>query len=149
MTTTESITALNELIEINNDRIAGYKTAIEETKDSDLRSTFLELLRTSEENLAELLKAVYNLGGTPEEGTRTSGKIYRMWMDAKAALTGGSRHQILSSCEYGEDVALEAYEHVFEHHINEMSSEHAEMVRAQKSRLQKDHDKVRAMRDAE
>src|SRR6476660_4096552 len=111
MTTTDSITALNELIEINNDRVAGYRKAIEETSDSNLRSTFLELINTSEKNLSELIEAVYNLGGKPEEGTKTTGKIYRVWMDAKAALTGGNRHQILSSCEYGEDVALGAYEH--------------------------------------
>jgi uncharacterized protein (TIGR02284 family) len=149
MTTTDSITALNELVEINNDRIAGYKKAIEETKDSDLRGTFLEFLSTSEKNLSELIEAVYNLGGKPEEGTRTSGKIYRVWMDAKAALTGGNRHQILSSCEYGEDVALEAYDHVLENHADELSAQHLQLVRSQKSRLQQDHDRVLAMRDAE
>lgn len=149
MTTTESITAFNELIEINNDRIEGYKTAIKETSDSELRKTFVELTSTSEKNLSELIEAVYNLGGKPEEGTRTSGKIYRMWMDAKAALTGGNKHQILSSCEYGEDVALETYEHVLENHAAEMSAEHVQLVREQKSRMQRDHDKVKAMRDAE
>jgi uncharacterized protein (TIGR02284 family) len=149
MTTTDSITALNELVEINNDRIEGYKTAIKETSDSNLRSTFLELTSTSEKNLSELIEAVYNLGGKPEEGTRTSGKIYRVWMDAKAALTGNNRHQILSSCEYGEDVALEAYEHVLENHADELSASHLELVRSQKSRMQADHDKVKAMRDAE
>jgi len=149
MTTTDSITALNELIEINNDRIAGYKTAIEETKESDLRGTFLEFISTSEKNLSELIEAVYNLGGKPEEGTRTSGKIYRLWMDAKAAVTGANRHQILSSCEYGEDVALEAYEHVLENHSDELSAQHLALVNSQKSRVQQDHDKVRGMRDAE
>jgi uncharacterized protein (TIGR02284 family) len=114
-----------------------------------LRSTFLELTNTSEKNLSELIEAVYNLGGKPEEGTKASGKLYRVWMDAKAALTGGNRHQILSSCEYGEDVALEAYEHVLEHHADELSSPHLELVRSQKTRMQADHDKIKTMRDAE
>ena len=149
MTSTDSITALNELVVINNDRVAGYRTAIEETSDSNLRSTFLELINTSEKNLSELIEAVYNLGGEPDESTKTTGKLYRVWMDAKAALTGGDRHQILSSCEYGEDVALEAYEHVLEHHADELSSPHLELVRSQKTRMQADHDKVKAMRDAE
>lgn len=149
MTTTESITALNELIEINNDRIAGYKTAISETKDSDLRHTFVELMATSEKNLSELIEAVYNLGGTPEESTTASGKIYRVWMDAKAALTGGNKHQILSSCEYGEDVALRTYEHVLDQHGKELSAEHLQLVRAQRENMQRDHDRVKMMRDAE
>lgn len=149
MTTTDSITALNELIEINNDRIAGYKTAIAETKDSDLRLTFTQLMATSEKNLSELIEAVYNLGGTPEESTTVAGKIYRVWMDAKAALTGEDRHQILSSCEYGEDVALRTYEHVLDKHNDELSAQHLELVRAQRAKMQQDHDKVKAMRDAE
>jgi uncharacterized protein (TIGR02284 family) len=148
MTTTESITALNTLIEINNDRVEGYKTAMKETKEEDLRRTFVELIATSEKNLSELIKEVYSLGGTPEEGTMHSGKAFRVWMDAKAALTGGDRHQILSSCEFGEDAALKTYEEVMAH-VSDLTPAEVEMVRGQQTRLRADHDRVKAMRDAD
>ena len=148
MTTTASITALNDLIEINNDRVEGYKTAMKETKEEDLRKTFVELIATSEKNLSELIKEVYNLGGSPEEGTRMTGKAFRAWMDAKAALTGSDRHQILSSCEFGEDKAQEAYEDILKNHMHDLSPAEVEMVQSQKTRLRADHDKVRSMRDA-
>lgn len=146
MNATEKVTALNDLIEINNDRIEGYKTAINDTDDSDLKKTFVELLGTSEKNLAELIKEVYGLGGTPEEGTRTTGKLFRAWMDLKAKVTGNDRHAVLSSCEFGEDKAQAAYETALKD--ESLSAQQRSMVQAQKASLRADHDKVKALRDA-
>lgn len=147
MNANNSIDVLNKLIEINNDRVAGYETASGETKEADLQSLFRELTATSQTNLTELRAEVNRLGGKAEEGTMLSGKIYRAWMDAKAALTGGDRGGILSSCEYGEDMALDTYNHVLEEHTNVLSSDQLELVRKQQANLRADHDRVRALRD--
>ncbi len=144
----KTIAALNELIEINNDRVEGYNTASEETDSGDLISLFAGLSSTSQQNLSELRSEVSRLGGKPEEGTRVTGKFFRVWMDVKAALTGNDRGTILNSCEFGEDKALEAYEHVFENHSDQLSSDQLDMIRKQQSALQADHDKVKALRDA-
>lgn len=143
----KNISLLNKLIEINNDRVEGYETASGETKESDLKSLFADLTATSRQNLSELRAEVSGLGGKPEEGTRVTGKFFRAWMDVKAALTGNDRGTILNSCEFGEDKALEAYEEVLESQDG-LSSGQLDMVRRQKSRLQGEHDKVRALRDA-
>jgi len=89
-----------------------------------------------------------NLGGTPEEGTRVTGKFFRAWMDVKAALTGNDRHEILASCEYGEDKAQQTYEDVLETYSNDLNAEQISMIQSQKSKLRVDHDKVKALRDA-
>ncbi len=144
----KTIDALNELIEINNDRVEGYDTASGETKSSDLKALFSELSRTSHENLRELRAEVNRLGGQPEEGTRVTGKFFRAWMDVKAALTGDDRGAILGSCEFGEDKALETYEHVFENHTDVLTDAQLDMIRKQQTALRADHDRVRALRDA-
>ncbi|HLA56613.1 MAG TPA: PA2169 family four-helix-bundle protein [Flavobacterium sp.] len=146
METDKSISLLNQLIEINNDRVEGYKTASEETKDSDLLTLFADLQATSRQNLSELRSEVTRLGGKPEEGTRVTGKFFRAWMDVKSALSTDDRATVLNSCEFGEDKALEAYEDVMENSSN-LSSEQINMVRAQKSKLQAEHDRVRSLRD--
>jgi hypothetical protein len=48
-TTTETIEVLNDLIQINNDRIAGYEKAIRETKpeDDDLKVLFATMIAES------------------------------------------------------------------------------------------------------
>src|ERR1044071_8103095 len=95
----EVVDSLNNLIQINNDRIQGYLTASKETEESDLKSVFSEMMQTSQECRRELAQEVTRLGGTPIEGTTVSGKFYRAWMDIKAALTSKDRKTILNSCE--------------------------------------------------
>lgn len=147
METEKSIKLLNQLIEINNDRVEGYETASGETKDVDLQNLFSELRATSRDNLAELRTEVSRLGGKPEEGTRVTGKFFRAWMEVKSALSTDDRATVLNSCEFGEDKALEAYEDVLESSGN-LSLEQMHMITAQRSKLQSEHDRVKALRDA-
>lgn len=108
----KTIDALNSLIIINNDRIEGYKTAEAEAKETDLKMLFSDLMETSINNRKELIEEIAILDGTIEEGTRITGKFFRVWMDLKVAFTGNDRKIILESCEYGEKVALDQYEKV-------------------------------------
>ena len=147
MENSKKISALNKLIEINNDRIEGYETASKEATETDLKSLFGELAATSHKNVSELRAEVNRLGGAPEEGTRVTGKFFRAWMDVKAAFTGNDRHAILDSCEFGEDKALETYESVLEGN-SELTAEQTQLVSQQQTALRADHDRVKALRDA-
>ncbi|MEO5906974.1 MAG: PA2169 family four-helix-bundle protein [Saprospiraceae bacterium] len=144
----KSIDVLNSLITINNDRIQGYETAIDETDEIDLQTMFAKCIQTSQECKAALVSEVTKLGGTPDDGTRIDGKIYRAWMDFKSLLTGKDRKAILSSCEYGEDVAVHTYEKAMKDEDAELTPEHRTLVAEQYDKIKADHDKVREMRDA-
>lgn len=141
----KTISILNNLIQINNDRIEGYKTASEETEEGDLRNLFSQFQATSLNINSELRHEVKRLGGDPTEETRITGKFFRVWMDVKAALTGNDRKAILESCEYGEDVAKKTYEDTLENEIENLSYEQQTMLKEQHSILVIDHDLVRAM----
>jgi uncharacterized protein (TIGR02284 family) len=147
MANEKTLTVLNQLVEINNDRVEGYETASKEAKSDDLKKLFGELKSTSKENLEELSREVALLGGTPTESTKVTGKFFRAWMDLKAALTGNDRHAILSSCEFGEDAALKTYQDVIDNKSGSLSASQMEMVRNQSSKLRADHDKIKALRD--
>lgn len=142
----KSVSVLNSLITINNDRIAGYETAIEEVKDTDLKSLFGQFVQDSRTFKSELIGEVDSLGGKPDEGTRTDGKIYRAWMDFKAMLTGKDRKAVLSSCEYGEDVAVNAYEKALQN--KDLDTTQTSLLTSQYNKLKADHNKVRNLRDA-
>lgn len=71
----KSAEVLNSLITIHNDRIKGYETALDETKDADLKSLFSEFIQTSRSAKKELDVEVIKLGEKPEDGTRLDGKI--------------------------------------------------------------------------
>lgn len=143
-----TISALNNLIQINNDRIEGYRTASDETQEADLKSHFSKFMSTSLLLNSELRREVSRLGGVPTEETRVTGKFFRVWMDVKAALTGNDRKAILDSCEYGEDVAKKTYEDVLKDESENLSYEQQTMLKEQHASLLSDHDKVKSMREA-
>lgn len=142
------ISRLNELVEINNDRIQGYERAINETEDHDLVSLFTNMAAHSRSFRSDLAKEVTAMGGEPTDGTKNSGKIFRAWMDIKAALTGKNRKEILASCEFGEDAAKEVYEAVLEDKDGLLTPDLRRLVSVQFDELKRDHDKVKALRDA-
>lgn len=145
-TSKKTVSLINDLIVINHDRIEGYERAAKETDDPQLKSLFTHMADESRQFKNELVREVVNKGGSPAEGTSTSGKVYRAWMDIKAALTGKDRKAIIASCEFGEDAALEAYEDVLK--SDELTSESKSMIMRQKSSLQQSHDKIKLMRDS-
>jgi len=144
----ELVSVLNDLIRINNDRIVGYERASKESKnvDVDLIATFNKMADQSRQYKAELVQQVSRLGGDAASDTTVSGKVYRVWMDLKAAITGKDRESILGSCEYGEDVAQRAYEAALESDAY-MSTDIRQMISSQKSELKTSHDLIRKYRD--
>ncbi|HLP56094.1 MAG TPA: PA2169 family four-helix-bundle protein [Fluviicola sp.] len=142
----EMVDSLNNLVEINNDRIQGYLTASKETDEQDLKELFVDLMQVSQECRRELVEQITSLGGTPTEGTTVSGKIYRAWMDVKAALTSKDRKAILNSCEFGEDVAVKTYETEMKSvALNDTAC--IPMVRDQYEKIKAGHDKIKRLRD--
>jgi uncharacterized protein (TIGR02284 family) len=149
MTTNKDVTeVLNDLIQINNDRTAGYMRAAEDTDnvDVDLRTIFERMADESRQNAIELTAEVGRLGGEPATGTTTSGKIYRAWMNVKDMFTGKDRHALLASCEYGEDAAQRAYEDALATDAP-LSTEIRQLITSQKASLKNAHDMIKKYRD--
>jgi uncharacterized protein (TIGR02284 family) len=144
----ELTSAINDLVLIHNDRIEGYLNAIEslDQKDADLKMLFAKMISNSREHVSRLGSLVNKAGGEVEEGTTTSGKIYRSWMSIKTAFSGNERTSILEACEGGEDAALEAYDKALESDA-EMSVDVRQLLMEQKSSLQTDHDQIKKLRD--
>ncbi|MDF2438366.1 MAG: aldehyde dehydrogenase [Bacteroidota bacterium] len=145
-TSNKTVTLINDLIIINHDRIEGYERAAKETEDPQLKSLFTHMADESRQFKNELVREVVNQGGSPAEGTTTSGKVYRAWMDIKAALTGKDRKAIISSCEFGEDAALETYDDVLK--SDELMGECRNIITRQRTNLQKSHDQIKMLRDS-
>jgi uncharacterized protein (TIGR02284 family) len=103
------ISALNDLIKINNDRIAGFQKALEDSNETGLILLFNEYIDQSKNNITELKEYIHVLGGQPTDGTTLSGKFYHIWVNVKTAFINKDKHGILSDCEYGEDLIIKVY----------------------------------------
>jgi uncharacterized protein (TIGR02284 family) len=101
---------LDELLYFVNDRIEGYQRAVHESEDAQLRGYYKQLASQSRQFATDLNGYLTREGGEREESTTLKGKLYRAWMDAKAAVTGRDEKTILGSNVYGEEWALKAYE---------------------------------------
>ncbi|RAJ99783.1 uncharacterized protein (TIGR02284 family) [Larkinella arboricola] len=113
----EIVDSLNELVKINNDRIQGYEKAVEDTKDANLDDIFRHNVIQSQQFRSELADHIVRIDGSAVSNatsTDVSSKIHRAWIDIKAALTGKDEQTVLSSVEFGENAAVEAYEEAIE-----------------------------------
>ena len=144
----ELIEVLNDLIQINNDRVRGYEKASNELSaaDVDLKAMFAQMSSESRKYATELSAEVGRLGGEPSTSTTASGKIYRAWMDVKAVFTGKDRHAVLENCEFGEDAAQKAYDEALKSDAT-MDTNIRQMITNQKSALRTSHDTIKKYRD--
>jgi uncharacterized protein (TIGR02284 family) len=143
------VDVLNDLVQINNDRIAGYEKAIKDSKaeDAGYHSMFRRMIDESSKYKMELISAINSLGGEAEiRSTTNSGKVYRVWMDIKSTFTGKSETSVLELCEFGEDAAQKAYEEALKSDT-EMSPSIRELLVNQKEQLRRSHDIIKNQRD--
>ncbi len=142
----DQVKLINDLVILNNDRIEGYDLASAETTDLGLRKLFEQYAKQSRDNVIVLASEIGKLGSVAATHTTTSGKFFRAWMEIKTALTAKNEKGVLESCEYGEDVILEAYKDALDSDIT-LSSDLKEIVVKQKDELETAHDTIKKMRD--
>ncbi|MEO6905273.1 MAG: PA2169 family four-helix-bundle protein [Ginsengibacter sp.] len=142
------IDVLNDLVQINNDRIKGYEKAIDDSKNEELGydSLFSQMIHQSEEYKHELIAEIQRLGGEADESSTTnSGKIYRAWMEVKATFQGHTDKSALELCEFGEDAAQKAYKDALS--TDGLTSTAIELLSTQKAELKESHDVIKKNRD--
>ena len=140
------VDSLNELVEILNDRIRGYETALEDNKDPQLDQTFRQMILQTQKLRSELADHIVRMDGSAvSDATHTdfSSKIHRAWINIKSAVTGKDREAILSSCEFGDNAAVEAYESALEE--DKLPAYVKDTLRTQLTELRGARDQIKAM----
>ncbi|WP_221391400.1 PA2169 family four-helix-bundle protein [Dyadobacter sp. NIV53] len=146
-TTTNATGVLNDLIEINNDRVAGFEKAIADINDEniDLKELFQEYAEQSRKNGQELA-AIVGSAEEVETGNSVSGTLHRAWIDVKSLFGGSDRASILSEAERGEDAIKKAYKDALSE--GELPSDVIATVSSQAQGINAAHDRIKALRDA-
>jgi uncharacterized protein (TIGR02284 family) len=148
-TTQERVEVLNDLIQINNDRVAGFEkvTADIDDANADLKELFRGFAEQSRKNIQQLAALVATSSTTDiETGTSASGKMHRVWIDVKSIFGGSGRESILAEAERGEDAIKKAYQDALTE--GELFGEAYDIVQSQASGINAAHNQVKALRDA-
>jgi uncharacterized protein (TIGR02284 family) len=143
------ITALNDLIKINVDRITGYERAINDLDDSEimLKTLFYQVSEDSQDIKSQLIEKVIALGGEPASDRTVPGAIYQAWMNVKATFSGHDTGSILEACEFGEDAAQRAYKAALKAAEDDFPADIKHMITSQKNLLKMSHDLIKTQRD--
>jgi len=143
--TQKTIDTLNELVEINNERMSGYDQAYRNTEETTMKNLFSKLAESSRQYREELVTEVKKLGGKPRESSATSGKPYRVWADVKTALSKKDNKAILNSFESGEDYTVTTYENVLK--TPGLKPELQTIVKKQAGLIRAEHSKVKDLKN--
>lgn len=143
-------TLINDLIQINNDRIAGYKKAIEiatRLHIDNLNDIFVEYMSQSELFIEELKPYLEQQAQAATEGTMVSGKLFRIWMDIKSVISGNDEKSLLSSCEQGEDAFKKTYKDVVDNQDWEITHDLLLLIEKQLAIQIEAHGYIKTLRD--
>ncbi len=144
---TVTISTLNDLVEINNDRIAGFEKAISFIKDGnqDLKSLFEDYSTQSRKFGQELSTVVGQYNGEVETGNSLGGTLHRAWIDVKSLFSKGDRESILSEAETGEDAIKAAYTKALDN--ADLPLDVKSLIEQQAAEIEASHNKIKALRD--
>ena len=135
---------LNDLVETSKDGEKGFRTAAEDTKNTELKTIFMRRADDCAKGASDLQQIVMRLGGNPEDGGSVAGTMHRGWVDLKSKVTDRDDLAILEECERGEDVAKAKYRDALE---KTLPDDIRAVVQRQYDGVVKNHDQIRDLRD--
>lgn len=143
-----NIETFNDLIRAHRDRIAEYKKATLSLKpqEAGLASIFAEIIKESEQCIADLNSRIVSDGDIPQDHASIEGKIYRAWMDLKVTFSSNPNYSLLDICEKGEDAMLKAYREALRH-PGTHAPDDLKLLTQQQEVVRKTHDLIKAKRD--
>lgn len=145
----KAVEVFNTLIKINNNRIEGYETASKETTDGDLKSLFFHLGQATLKCKRELIYEIRKMGGEPLEGDGTiSNTFSKVWNDVKGAFTKNDRLSILNSCEYDENIAVDAYYKALNDNLQFLGAEQQALLNKQYLSISAGLGKIKSLRES-
>ena len=137
---------MNDLVKINNDRIALYQKALEQANgiDSYLQEMFTNIIKEAECFRQQLMQKTQQ--SNTKKTTTLIGKIYTAWFDLKLSFKVDTQKTVISSYLYNEEVALQVYKAALGMY-NDMGSEIFQLIEKQKNALRANYDNIKNFRE--
>ncbi|MDR2234829.1 MAG: PA2169 family four-helix-bundle protein [Chryseobacterium sp.] len=112
MNNEKTVSVLNDLLNITNDRIEGFSKVEEKvwTTHSALKADYDQMVSQSQLMKTDLIRLINERGGNPDNTTSTAGALHRAWIDVKNSFAGDKAESTLENVVFGEKAAIKAYE---------------------------------------
>lgn len=116
-TTEQTVSVLNDLLQITNDRIEGFGKVEGKIWEMypDIKDEYARMISQSKVMKNELINLITEKNGTPDDSTSVPGAIHRTWIDIKNSFTAGNiEESTLENVVFGERAAIEAYQNALD-----------------------------------
>jgi uncharacterized protein (TIGR02284 family) len=143
-----NIETFNDLIRAHRDRITEYEKATLSLKpqEAGLSSTFSEIIKESQQCIADLNSRIVSDGDVPADHVALEGKIYRIWIDLKVTFSSNPNYSLLDICEKGEDAMMKAYTEACKN-PETLTPDDLTLLTVQREIVKKTHDLIKTKRD--
>jgi len=116
MDNSKTVSTLNDLLNITNDRIQGFSKVEDKVWDSysGLKNDYEQMVHESQTMKSELIGLITARGGNPDDSSTTAGALHRTWIDIKNSFGGDHAESTLENVAFGEKAAVDAYENALQ-----------------------------------
>lgn len=141
----DAVDTLNDLLECCRDGEYGFRECAANTKAQDIQTLLVRRAGDCGAAAVELQTLIRQMDGEAGDSGTVSGAMHRGWVSVKGTLSGYSDKAMLDECERGEDSAVAQYRKALKQDLPAASRA---VVERQAQGAQRNHDEIRAMRDA-
>jgi uncharacterized protein (TIGR02284 family) len=147
MNNEKTVSVLNDLLNITNDRIQGFSKVEDKVWEQYplLRADYDKMVSQSYTMKNQLTDLITKRGGTPDQSGSAAGAIHRAWIDVKNSFAGDTADATLGNVVYGENAAIDAYQDALD--SGDLCPESSRIVLDQLHQLKASHDKFENLED--
>lgn len=141
----ETVDKLRSLVQINLDSASGFREAADAIDDGPLAQDFRVWAADRTRQADELAEFVTLNDAEPPQDKSWTASLHQVWLDLRAAMSGGEAYAVLAEAERGEDAIKVKYEEVLK---DTAGSAVNDVLQSQYLAVKGVHDRVRDLRDA-
>lgn len=110
------VSNLQDLLVMNYDANKGFKKAIKEAGDRELKEYLKVQAFMHQRYATQIDRLIHSLNHTPLEEGSTAGKFHRIYMDLILAISGNDDSKIMEECVRGQKATWKAYKEKLRNH---------------------------------
>lgn len=149
MENNKEVDVLNNLLQITNDRLEGFKNVDTKMISSypKLRDEYDQGVIQSNRMRTELTSLIQESGGDPSDTATVAGGLHRTWIAVKNSLSFNNGEATLENFLFGESAAIKAFENALE--SGDLCQENSRVVKNQLNELKDSYRKFESLEENE
>lgn len=136
---------LQELLAKNYDANKGFKTAMKEARDPNLKEYLKVQALIHHRYATQLDKIIHSLNAVPIKEGSAAGRVHRVWMNVILSINGHEDKTVFEECQRGQKATLKEYQTKLKE--NKFPAEIKEIIKRQLLELENIYREIESLQD--